>query len=567
MGANFWQSWVRGVESVKLAEDQRLSLTSTGATGYATQEGVILADGIPLDVFDEQAYLTSLQGSRAQAASFLNSFGGELAAVFAELSKVIAPVAPATAVAGAGIAATDPTTVLPILYTYMATAPAAQFFRVVPRVNSRNLTYGTPTYGASNAGNGTLYRLTVDAYGFNMEGGFAETKNMLCVADAQSGTIIGQEQFTVFGQPFRDPLTWFASGYGSGGVWAGNAGLVGVTADTTQPLVQNSSFSQSTGTGATSDFALTGWTQTAGLAASMALDTTTYYRAAAIEGTTPASLAVTASVTIKQLLSSNAGALANTAYLSRLAVNFQSRTGSVTVQIGSQSWTVNSGVAGWNLLLPARDTNLWFKNFNTAALAVTITITVTGGSGTLLVDDFCWSPMTAIDGTMWWLIGGSTAFRVNDTAQAVDTEPSPPSKVQNWIRLMFPGYYLPSAVQPARPATAPTLAVGAAGIVTAGTHVGYYSYVIGATGAESGLSPVSNVVLMDGATQVAFSGVTAGGAGVTARNLYLSKTGGRNGVDTPYYVGQIADNVTTTASVNLADASLTAIAGPVGDPL
>lgn len=556
MSATFWQALFRVQETVQLAEDQRLALTASGATGFLTQEAVILTDGVPLDTFDSAAYGQAELNSRGLAATFLNSFGGELAACFTEIAKVVNPLGGQT-----GVPQVDPTQVLPIIYQFMANnQTGSTIFASPPLVNSRNITYGTPTYGASIVGNGTLYRLTVDAYGFNLEGGFAETLNAICTADAQSGTIVGQEQFTVRGQPFRDSLTWFSSGYGSGL----NASWVGVTADTTQPLAQNSSFSQSTGAGST--FALTGWTQTSGVAASMSLNTTTYYRAAAIEGTTPASLAVTATVVITQLLSSNAGALALTAYLNRLAINFQSATGSVTVAIGSKSWSVSSGVAGWNLLLPTRDKNLWFQNFNTASLAVTITVTVTGGTGAILVDDFCWSPMQTTGGTLWWLIGGSTAFRVNDTILAVDAEPSPPSKVQNWIRLMLPGYFLPSVVMPTAPVTAAVLAASAtAGAVTAGAHWGYVTFVT-AVG-ESGLGPVSNIAVVDGTKKIDWSAIPTGGGSVTKRRLYRTKANAVGIASQPYFVAEIANNIDTTYADNVADAALTLIPGSTGDPV
>lgn len=558
--ADWFQSFLRVRETVKLAEDQRLSLSSTSSTGFIGQETTILSDGVPLDAFDAAAYGVGELGSRALASTFLTSFGGPISACLVELAKVISPLGNQ-----GGVPETDPDEILPLIYQFMVFHQSGStVFASPPLVNSRNLTYGTPTYGAANVGNGTLYRLTVDADAFNLEGGFAETLEGICVADAQSGTLVGQEQFTVRGQPFRDALTWFGSGYGSGVQAEGGDGWVGVTADTTQPLVQNSSFSQFTGTGATSSFALTGWTQTSGLAASMSVNTTTYYRAAANEGTTPGSLAVTASVTITQLLSSNAGALANTAYLSRIAVNFQSATGSVTVQIGSKSWSVSSGVGGWNLLLPARDKNLWLKNFNTAALAVTITVTVTGGTGAILVDDLLWSPMQDLGGTLWWLAGGSTAFRLNDTCRAVTTEPASPSKVQNWVRLMFPGHFLPSKVLPAAPGAA-TLAVSAtAGVVTAGAHVGYVTFV-NAT-AESGLGTASAIVVVDGTKKISWSAIPTGPGGTTARGLYRTKANGTKSSDTPYLVDYIANNVDTTYEDNDADASLTLLPGSIADP-
>lgn len=556
-GATFFQSFSRIQETVQLAEDQRLSLTSTTATGYVTQEAAILSDGVPLDVFDAPAYDNGLASSRALASAFLTSFGGELGPCFTELSKVIGNVS------ATGAPQTDPAAIFPVLYRFMATNGGS--FASTPLVNSRNLTRGTPSYGGSNVGNGLLKRLNVDQYGYSLEGGFAQTLTLLCGADNQSGTLIGQEQFSVQGQPFRDALTWYQAGYGSGVNLATGSGLAGITGDNTQALVQNPSFASSSGTGATSSFALTGWTQTSGLAASMSLDTTHFYRACSIENP-PASLKATASVTITQTLSSNNGSLQNFAYLSQLAVNFSqfSGTGSVTVQIGSKSWTVSSGVSGWNLLLPSLDKNLWFQNFDTASLAVTITITVSGGTA-ILVDDFCWAPFTIVDGSLYWPIGGATAWLVGDTITVVDTEPSPPSKVQNWIRLMFPGFFLPSAVLPTAPATAATLAQSAtAGVVTAGTHVGYVTYVTAV--AESGIGLASNILTVDGSHKIDWTSIPTGPGGTTARRIYRTKAGGVIGSSTPYLVGTISDNSTTTFADNAADAALTAQPGSYPDP-
>lgn len=572
MSSTWFQAFSRIQETVQLAEDQRLSLTASTAVGYLTQEAVILADGLPFDTFDASAYDAALNNTRSFAASFLNSFGGELAPCFVELAKVISP-------GGVGVPQTQPDQILPLVYRYMAIPQQATAFanpatdggigcsQTGPLINSRNITRGTPTYGSSNVGTGLLKRLNVDAYGFSLEGGYAQTLNATCTADAQSGTITGQEQFSVLGQPFRDPLTWFGSGYGSGITLAGSNGLVGVTADTTQSLIQNSSFSQFTGTNASSSFALTGWTQTVGSAASLSVDTTNYYRAAAIEGTTPGSLSVTATSAISQTLAANAGALAITAYLNQLAVNFSigGGTGSVTVQIGSKSWTVNSGVAGWNLLLPTLNKNLWFQNFNQAALAVTITVTVTGGTS-IKVDDLNWAPMQSVDGALYWLIGSATAFLVNDTIVVVDSEPSPPSKIQNWLRLMYPGYYLASAVLPTAPVTAATVVLsGTAGAVTAGAHI-FYTTFVNAT-AESGLGPASSIVVADGTHKIDLSAIPTGPGGTLARGIYSTRAGGTTASSTPYLVGYVAGNVTTTLAANVADAALLKQPPSTGDPV
>lgn len=564
MGANFWQCGVRLQETVKLAEDQRLSLVSSGAAGFVTQEAVILGDGIPLDPFDAAAYNQGEALARGAASNFLTSFAAPMAPIFTELAKVINP----TGTSATGIPAVAPAAVLPNLYLFMGNALAAPNtagFASAPVVNSRNITRGSISAGGSNVGSGTIYRLTVDRFGYPLEGDYAEKVQFICTADNQSGTLPGQEQFSGFGQPFRDALSWYASNFGSGLTAPG--GLVGVTGDTTVNLIQNPSFSASSGTGGTSDFVLTGWTRSSGLAASMSLDTSNYYRACSLEGSTPASLKLTASVTLTQQIAPNntAGNLALTAYLNQIAWNGSIGTwsGSFTVQVGSKSWSVSSGASGWQTLRPSLDKNLWLPNFDTAALAVTITATVT--SGYLLLDDFCWAPFTDIGGKLFWAVGGATKWIVNDNYSFTDTEPASPSKVQNWIRLMFPGFFLPSIVVPTAPASAATLVQSAtAGAVTAGAHVGYVTFVT-AVG-ESGLGPASTLVVVDGTKKIDWSSIPLGGVGVTSRGLYRTKANSSGVAGTPYLVAYIADNVTTTYADNTADASLVYLPGTIPDP-
>jgi hypothetical protein len=562
-GSNFYQSMLRLSETVQLAEDQRLSLTTSGAAGFTTQEAAILSDGIPFDTFDQQAWLSAEGGTRAAFASALTSFGGEFSACLAELAKVINPTGTSTG----GVPATAPKDVLPQLYLFMANAAAAPNtagFASPPLVNSRNLTRGSPSAGGSNVGTGTLYRLNVDRFGYPLEGGFAETVTYLCTADNQTGTLPGQEQFTVSGQPFRDALTWFAPGYGSG--LALPAGVSGVTGDTTTALIQNPSFSQASGTNFTS-LVLNGWTQTSGLATALGLDTTNFYRACALEGATPASLEAQSSFAITQQIAPNntAGQLALTAYLSRLAWDGSLGTwsGSMTVAVGSKSWSASSGASGWQVLLPTLDKNLWAQNFEQAGLAVTITVTI--ASGTWRGDDFCWSPFTNVGGSLVWAGGGRTNWIVNDTFAVVDSEPSPPSKTQNWLRLSFPQFFLPSAVLPAAPVTAATLATGSSGAtVTAGAHVGYVTFV-NAT-AESALGPASAIYVSDGAHHIAWSSIPTGPGGTTKRGLYRTKANSVGVAGTPYLVAYINDNSTTTFDDSVADASLLYLSASVADP-
>ncbi len=98
----------------------------------------------------------------------------------------------------------------------------------------------------------------------------------------------------------------------------------------------------------------------------------------------------------------------------------------------------------------------------------------------------------------------------------------------------------------AAPATAPTIAQGAAGNLTAANYYAVYTYYNDATGIESNPSPASSVLALAGSKMVDWSAVTIStNAFVTSRRLYRTLPGQ---VGEYFYVGTIADNFTTTYS-------------------
>jgi hypothetical protein len=111
------------------------------------------------------------------------------------------------------------------------------------------------------------------------------------------------------------------------------------------------------------------------------------------------------------------------------------------------------------------------------------------------------------------------------------------------------------------PAALTTAAPGAGGSCDTGTHLWRYSYL--QNGIESTLSPVGTVQsCITGTTGTeALTGVTIGPTGTTSRRIYRSKA---NATGPFYLAGTIADNVTTTFSDSVADASLTTINGGGG---
>ncbi|MEW6171853.1 MAG: hypothetical protein AB1510_02120 [Bacillota bacterium] len=99
------------------------------------------------------------------------------------------------------------------------------------------------------------------------------------------------------------------------------------------------------------------------------------------------------------------------------------------------------------------------------------------------------------------------------------------------------------------PATAPALAVGAAGGLT-GTYYGKVTFV-NTDGVESNPSVASGAVTVS-AQQINWT-IPTGPAGTAKRKLYRTKAGG----SVYYYITEIADNTTTAYADNTADGSLT----------
>lgn len=546
---NWWTTWTRISDTVELLDAARRNATTANAA-YLHQEDAIQAEGgAGLESDVEAAYKLGLEAVRAVNSSVLGAGRGMLDPLLLELSRVM------------GLPQTDAGAVLPLLYEYMAENTGA--FPSAPRVNSRNITRGAFTAAGGNIGTGTVLRLNVDRYGLPLESGFTEVLTYTCTQDAQSGANPGQEVFSVTGLPFRDELLRYVAGYGSG--LSLPRGLIGVTGDNTSTLITNPSFADSTGTGAT--FALNGWTLTSGVASSMSVSTLTadIYRRCAIESTAGA-LKVSGSVTIEQTISTRGTSLDQlAAYMSQLAVNRSNYAGSgtVTVTIGSKSWNiVLAAQVGYQTLRPALDKELYFPNFETDNLKVTIAVAWTAGS--ILLDDFLWWPMTNIGGSLFWAVGGATNWFYGDSGTTTDTEGNTGAKIQHAFNIYY-GWCLPSRVFATAP-TAPTLAADAAAStapLASGVRKGYVTFLT--SGVESPPS-VATTYAFDGTKKIAVSAIQTGPGGTTARYFYLTQANGRD----PFRAATIADNVTTTATVDTTDATLRALAntmGPIVDPV
>lgn len=103
-------------------------------------------------------------------------------------------------------------------------------------------------------------------------------------------------------------------------------------------------------------------------------------------------------------------------------------------------------------------------------------------------------------------------------------------------------YFGPSGI--AAPATAPTLAAGAAGDIPAADFLGVYTFYNPTTNVESNPSPASAIYTHGGSAKINWSGITVSSNTQTgSRRLYRTLP---NQTGEYYFVAQIDDNFTTT---------------------
>lgn len=319
-------------------------------------------------------------------------------------------------------------------------------------VESRNITYGTPTAQTSgtNTGNGVIERLTVDENDEPMEACTVEKKMIRCRTDSSTGVQAGSEVFELIGDASSfDNVLRSALGSGS----TANAVLYSrhAAGGNGGSLLNNGSFASYSASG---DPKFTGWTETAN-GAQISQNTTTTYRKAPGQDTAY-SLAMDGSsgtVTITQPLTAMRRQRLNAdqPYCLRVMVNRAAGSavgGNLTLTLGSQSIspTVASLDAGWDEVLIPLDNNCWFRNFNQDDLSVSISW-ASPTSGTLYIADAIFCPLTFIDGT-YWIVRQNNAspanWRVDDLFTASDSGGAPTTgKIQYWNWVAGFGY-LPS---------------------------------------------------------------------------------------------------------------------------
>jgi len=311
-------------------------------------------------------------------------------------------------------------------------------------VKGRAITFDTSaTAGGSNVGNGSVLRLSTDENGFPLQAVTVETKRLTCRSDRNSGASAHAEQFEIYGQEAgQDGLARASRGSGMNARTFLRSHHAGSGAGGS--LLRNSSFSTYDST-ATNVFS--GWTVT-GTAPTQ--DIVNFYRShpnADVDG----SLKMTAACKIVQGTDEwrTSRLDPDRPYFLRVMVNKSVGSGlggTVYLRLGSKSASVNVSAlsAGWNELYLSIGQDAWYSRFNENGLDVEIEWGNTPTSGYLLFDDVLFAPFDLVDGSYWFMEGGTTPWLVNDYLDFTDTGGAPTtSKIGWWLWVAGLGY-LPS---------------------------------------------------------------------------------------------------------------------------
>lgn len=305
-------------------------------------------------------------------------------------------------------------------------------------VNSRGITYGSPSAG-SNLGSGTIHRLTVDPWGYNLEACHMEAKKFECIRDQIMGGEKHEEVFRVRGATSQlDPLLISGSGVDAE-----------LTAQSSRrSLITNPSFSEFGGT-ITALTDLSGWTVGSSLSNFNLDESNTYRSAGGLSDSTPRALKFLTNDSVQQAFSiNNVKLIDGVPYYAQIAYNREvgSCDGTLTLTVGTKSVSVVlAAQTGWNILKLPLDKNLYPLNFADTTAPV-VKVQLSGRTtGTLLVDDIVWVPMTPIDGTWWIAVGGATPFVAGnrDTFTATDSLAGSDGILAKWFWRLY-GFSWPS---------------------------------------------------------------------------------------------------------------------------
>lgn len=325
-------------------------------------------------------------------------------------------------------------------------------------VNSRDFSFGSPSEG-SNVGNGSVYRLTVDEHGYDLEGWQPDDYTLKCIADARTTAQLHREVFALRGTDAH-PDSLKRTGTGLAELRIPSLNAKDSEAYVNNPSWNNYTASPAVGTPA-QPTALPGWTPSGGDFTSLKVDIDDVYRAAPGDNNN-ASLKFEADKTITQnpLTQRAARWDLDTPYFVRVMVyrrdscdgNFKLTLGGITRTVAMSGLTDDA----WNevLLVASPGANNWFRNLNENDLVVELELE-SRTTGSLNVDDLIVAPFNRVGaagdsrrgrgamGTYLVVVGGSTPWVEGDVFTFTDSVGGTRGVNQHWVVHTGVGY-LPS---------------------------------------------------------------------------------------------------------------------------
>lgn len=307
-------------------------------------------------------------------------------------------------------------------------------------LNSNEHTIDT-SFSGSTTGSGTLYRLTVDKDGNQIEGIVpGGTQTFEVIRDARGGrngsAQVHAEVFEYRGaDKDLDELTYTAAGV--------VAELTSASASVSRPYVRNASFESNTATNddtaLTADSDVTDWTF--GTATNFALRSDDTFRGLTGAKTTDTTwaLEINANDNCSQILQDKNSSLRfrdDVPYhVGYAAKKRDSGDGTLTGAFGGtdDGGTTVSGLSSWTHVPITSGANCWLDNFNEANLDITFTLG-SRTTGSVMIDDIIVTPYTWIPEFGWVvIIGGETPWVRGDTKTLTDAFGGTRGKISYWL--------------------------------------------------------------------------------------------------------------------------------------
>lgn len=400
----------------------------------------------------EESALNDIQGVLAQAArSGIRNDRRSIAAVLepANINANLIPYLRQMAVAINSPGASEVQSgddIWEDLYDYMHTN--TQY------VNSREFSFGSPSAGGGNVGNGSCIRLTKDERGYDLEGWWPDAFTATCEQDARQTGVVHDELWRIEGTDAAvDGLARTGSALRTGLIKA-------VNARDSQTYVKNPSWNDFTGAAVASTpavpTALSGWSGYSSLS-NFQNDLDITYRATPFDAVSASIRFTTNEILQQDIVDVQKATLdPDTPYYVDVAVYRRDACdGTLTITAGAVSRAVTMTTLNnnaWNRvrLVSTPGANNWARNLNGNTFLVKFQL-ASRTTGSLHLDDLIFVPFTRIGaksdarrgrgamGTYVVFLGGTTPWVRGDTFTFTDTEGTRATN-QHWFSWGERGY-------------------------------------------------------------------------------------------------------------------------------